>query len=393
MLAGLTLSFGGWQLLKELRFALLVLLLAIPLPAIFFNQITFPLQILASKLASDLLPCFGVPVLREGNVIQLPLMKLEVAEACSGIRSLMSLFTLAVFYGYFMEKSNRRRVVIVLASIPIAIAANAVRILGTGLCVQYWDPDKAMGFFHEFSGWVIFLVSLTCLYTCSSRDEPDSDQKAAGMKSLRFWMVVLLLAGTALLLAPARPCGSKSAQRASGAISLSFGRMDGKRSADRSGDARRPRSRRLSLPQLFRDKHQPPINLFIGYFPSQRTGQTIHSPKNCLPGAGWVFESSGAVDLTDTAGKPHRVGEYIISNGEARQFVLYWYQAHGRSVASEYMAKIYMVADAIRLNRTDGALVRVITPIAPGEDTAAARERAEAYTRQLAPLLPRFIPD
>jgi exosortase len=164
LLAGLVLCFGGWQLLKELRFVLLVLLLAIPLPAIIFNQITFPLQILASKLASGLLPLFGVPVLREGNVIELPLMKLEVAEACSGIRSLMSLFTLSVFYGYFMEKSVWRRSLLVLASIPIAIAANAVRILGTGLCVQYWDPDKALGFFHEFSGWVIFLVSLACLY-------------------------------------------------------------------------------------------------------------------------------------------------------------------------------------------------------------------------------------
>ena len=164
LMAGLVLTFGGWQLLKELRFALLVLLLAIPIPAIVFNQITFPLQILASKLASGLLSLFGVPVLREGNVIKLAAMDLEVAEACSGIRSLMSLFTLAVFYGYFMEKSNLRRVALVLASIPIAIAANAVRILGTGLCVQYWDPDKALGFFHEFSGWVIFLVSLACLY-------------------------------------------------------------------------------------------------------------------------------------------------------------------------------------------------------------------------------------
>jgi exosortase len=91
-------------------------------------------------------------------------MKLEVAEACSGIRSLMSLFTMAVFYGYFMEKSNLRRIALAVASIPIAIAANAVRILGTGLCVQYWDPDKAMGFFHEFSGWVIFMVSLALLY-------------------------------------------------------------------------------------------------------------------------------------------------------------------------------------------------------------------------------------
>jgi exosortase len=164
LLAGVVLCFGGRLYLKELRFALLVLLLAIPIPDILFNQITFPLQILASKLASSLLPLFGVPVLREGNVIELPLMKLEVAEACSGIRSLMSLFTLAVFYGYFLEKSLWRRVLLVLASIPIAIAANAVRIVGTGLCVQYWDPDKAMGFFHEFSGWVVFLVSLVSLY-------------------------------------------------------------------------------------------------------------------------------------------------------------------------------------------------------------------------------------
>jgi exosortase len=164
LLAGLVLTFGGWQLLKELRFPLLVLVLAIPIPAIIFNQITFPLQILATKLASALLQLFDVPVLREGNIIQLSVMKLEVAEACSGIRSLVSLFTLAIFYGYFLEKSPLRRVVLAVASIPIAIAANAVRIFGTGLCVQYWDPDKAMGFFHEFSGWVIFLVSLGCLF-------------------------------------------------------------------------------------------------------------------------------------------------------------------------------------------------------------------------------------
>jgi exosortase len=164
LLAGLVLLFGGRPFLTELRFPLLILILAIPLPALIMNQVTFPLQIFASKVASTLLPVFGVPVLREGNVIVLPLMRLEVAEACSGIRSLMSLFTMAVFYGYFMERSTARRAILALASIPIAIAANAVRILGTGLCVQYWDPDKAMGFFHEFSGWVIFLVSLTCLF-------------------------------------------------------------------------------------------------------------------------------------------------------------------------------------------------------------------------------------
>ncbi|HEY0162407.1 MAG TPA: exosortase A [Edaphobacter sp.] len=162
--AGLVWTFLGSAMLSQLAFPILILLLAIPFPAIIFNQITFPLQLLASRLASAALPLLGVPVLQEGNVIQLPVMKLEVAEACSGIRSLMSLFTLSIFYGYFLERTTVRRVILALASIPIAVAANGVRIVGTGLCVQYWDPEKALGFFHEFSGWVMFVVSLACLY-------------------------------------------------------------------------------------------------------------------------------------------------------------------------------------------------------------------------------------
>jgi len=164
LITGLIATFFGWGMVRELRFPLLVLVLAIPFPAILFNRITFPLQLLASKIASDILPLLGVPTLHEGNVIELPVMKLEVAEACSGIRSLMSLFTLAVFYGYFLERTTKRRVILALASIPIAVTANVARIVGTGLCVQYWDPEKALGFFHEFSGWVMFVVSLACLY-------------------------------------------------------------------------------------------------------------------------------------------------------------------------------------------------------------------------------------
>ena len=164
LLAGLIWTLLGGEMLRELRFPLLVLVLAIPFPTILFNKITFPLQLFASRIASDILPMLGVPVLLEGNVIQLPIMKLEVAEACSGIRSLMSLFTLAVFYGYFLERTTRRRVILAIASIPIAVAANVLRIVGTGLCVQYWDPNKALGFFHEFSGWVMFVISLVCLY-------------------------------------------------------------------------------------------------------------------------------------------------------------------------------------------------------------------------------------
>jgi exosortase len=164
VLAGLIVLFLGWNFFRALLFPWAFLLLMIPIPAIIFNQITFPLQLLASKVASTTLPWMGVPVLREGNVIVLPAMALEVAEACSGIRSLMSLTTLAIIYGYLMERRVGVRVLLAVASVPIAVAANSLRIVGTGLLVQYWDPEKAEGFFHEFSGWLIFVVSLVMLY-------------------------------------------------------------------------------------------------------------------------------------------------------------------------------------------------------------------------------------
>jgi len=162
--AGMILFFLGREFLRAVLFPLLFLVLMVPIPAIVFSQITFPLQILASKLSATVLPVFGVPVFREGNVINLPAMPLEVAEACSGIRSLLSLTTLAIMYGYLMEKRVAIRVVLAVASVPIAVTANGLRIVGTGLLVQYWDPEKAEGFFHAFSGWLIFVVSLLMLF-------------------------------------------------------------------------------------------------------------------------------------------------------------------------------------------------------------------------------------
>jgi EpsI family protein len=213
------------------------------------------------------------------------------------------------------------------------------------------------------------------------------------MRNIRFWTVVALLAGTGLLLF-AR--GNRDLIPVSEPLSLVPQTIDGWSGRDLTIDqaALDVLGPGDFLSRVYgREGQSEPIGLFIGYFPTQRTGVTIHSPKNCLPGAGWVFESSKYVNLTDADSKVHRVGEYIIGDGEVRQFVIYWYQAHGRSVANEYMAKIYLVTDAMRMNRTDGALVRVITPIGPKEDTATAAARAEAFAAQLAPMLPRFIPD
>jgi EpsI family protein len=213
------------------------------------------------------------------------------------------------------------------------------------------------------------------------------------MNIARFWTVVGLLVGTAMLLyargnsdvipvsEPLSQFPSAIAEWTGRNVQIDQGTLD----VLGAGAF-------LSRVYIQKDGSQP-MALFIGYFPQQRTGVTIHSPKHCLPGAGWAFESSQYVDLNDANRIAHRVGEYIIVKGAERQFVIYWYQAHGRSVANEYMAKIYMVADAMRLHRTDGAVVRVITLIDPMEDVSAAKARAERFTARLAPMLPRFIPD
>jgi EpsI family protein len=138
---------------------------------------------------------------------------------------------------------------------------------------------------------------------------------------------------------------------------------------------------------------EPQVSLFIGYFPTQRTGQSIHSPQNCLPGAGWTFVSSKKTYLHGPGLKNYAVGEYVIANGTQKQVVLYWYLAHGRSIANDYLAKAYMMADAIRYNRTDGALVRLVTPLNPNESVEVARARLIKFAGLLVPTLPRFIPN
>src|SRR5207248_2451714 len=146
-------------------FPLAFLLLMIPLPAIIFNQIAFPLQITASRVGELAMTAANVPVLREGNVLILPNTTLEVAEACSGIRSLISLVTLGIMFGYFTDPRGWVRTAIVASTIPVAILANGARVAGTGMLAHWWGPDAAQGFFHEFSGWVVFIVAFVMILT------------------------------------------------------------------------------------------------------------------------------------------------------------------------------------------------------------------------------------
>jgi exosortase len=163
VIAGIVLFLFGWTVLGIVAFPIAFLFLMIPIPAIIFNQIAFPLQLLASKLGEWAISVVGIPVLREGNVLILPHTTLEVAEACSGIRSLVSLITLGLVYGYFMDSRTWVRTLIVVSAIPVAIVANGARVASTGMAAEWIGPEKAEGFFHEFSGFIVFIFAFAMI--------------------------------------------------------------------------------------------------------------------------------------------------------------------------------------------------------------------------------------
>ncbi len=168
VLAGLVLLILGKECVFKLSLPIAFLFFMIPLPAIVVNTIAFPLQIFAAQAATFCLFNLGIPVLREGNLIALAGVTLEVAEACSGLRSLLSLLTLGAVYGYFSQDTTWKRWTLVLLSIPIAIIANAMRVAGTGVLANTWGPEAAEGFYHTFEGWLIFIVAFIMLLGCGS---------------------------------------------------------------------------------------------------------------------------------------------------------------------------------------------------------------------------------
>lgn len=218
------------------------------------------------------------------------------------------------------------------------------------------------------------------------------------MKSAKFWVVVVLLAATLTTL---RLRGDTDRVPPTPPLSLMPATIGGRTAQDYPLDSEtlavlgdgRFLNRVYTDPGPMGHPAETPVSLFIGYFPTQRSGQSIHSPQNCLPGAGWAFLSSEVINLPTADGRPYPVGEYLIGNAGEKQVVLYWYLAHGRSVASDYLAKAYMMLDAVRWNRTDGALVRIVTPVGQNEPLESAQQRAVRFANQVTPLLPRFIPN
>jgi exosortase A len=164
VLGGIVLFLLGKEFFKTLLFPIVFLIFMIPIPSVLMDRITFPMQLFASKVAAKSLYLIGIPALREGNIILLANTSLEVAEACSGIRSLIALLALSVVFAYFSQKTTLKRVLLVLSTFPIAIIANAARVTGTGILAHHYGDKVAQGFFHGFSGWILFVVAFVCLF-------------------------------------------------------------------------------------------------------------------------------------------------------------------------------------------------------------------------------------
>ncbi len=419
MIAGVLVYLRGWRFFKAVLFPWLCLFLMIPIPTLMLNQITFPLQLFATMFAHWMLVLFGIPVLREGNVLRLPSMSVEVAQACSGIRSFMTLIALAVFYGYFVERTVLRRVVLLLAAAPVAILANGLRIVATCVSVQYWGPAVAVAFFHNIEG--LFIVGVAMLmfllvhrlmlwYSPLTKSLPGGEGRFPAQNGLRaevyslsitaepapwsrlLFPVVLLLATGAFLYSRSRP------ERLPPYLPLdAFPTQVGDwRGVDvpLSDDFKESLGNgEFDEWSFSRSQAESPVELFLAFYPTQRTGDSVHSPQHCLPGAGWSVVKHDFLPLPQPGGGTRLVNRYVVGKGGDLRLVLYWYQSHGRVIASEYTGKIYLVFDAITMNRSDGGLVRIDTPITPQEGLPQAQERAVAFAEQILPKLSAYIPN
>jgi exosortase D (VPLPA-CTERM-specific) len=408
LLAGLIILFQGWTFFRAVLFSWAFLILMIPIPLVILQKVTYPLELLVAKLACALLSLAGVPVSRDGLFIRLPAMLLDVRHSAI---SILPLLTIAVIYGYLADKRKWVHVVLACSAVPIAVAASSLRIFGAGTLAQYWDPDAAEGFFHVYSGLLMFVVSLIMLFILhrmishvwkKSPEQKSWESPQMAMSSqpgdlkgwaLRFAVAAAFMVATALFLQPRLRGESLPSREALSSLPVQIGGWAGQdiRLDQQTLDILKPDE---VLLRDYENSSQPQqsIDLFIAYSPTQNVGGQTVSWAHSLQAAGWVPTSREVVQITGPDGSSFPANRYVVSKGQDRQLVLYWFQAHGREVASEYWAKYYLVSDSVRMNRSDGGQVRLMTPMLEGESRDAAQARLMNFGSHLLPMLDRYIP-
>jgi exosortase D (VPLPA-CTERM-specific) len=400
-LIGLLVLMGGWKILRFLAFPILLLFLMVPLPAVIMKNLTFPLQIVSSNLAAGLLQLLGIPLVRHGNVIDLGVRQLQVVAACSGLRYIMSLTALGIIYCYFYQRRTWKVAVLIISLVPAAIFANALRVAAMGIF-----PALQEGFWHSFSGWLIFVFCFAFLalnnWLLNYLQPPVSvtpSQElpltaASPIESHLPALTPYLMAALTLVLV-AEPIALKlskapivSLRQDFNAFPLIVGPWHGRRGF-LDADMIKQVGADNYLEVAYTNPQGAMVSLWVAFYQSQtkEIAATIHSPAVCLTGAGWKTLESKVVEVAPGL----HVKYLLMEQGGNRQLVYYWYLQRGRWLTNEFDSKLYMVFDGLVRRRSDGTLIRLITPAGP--DLAQARERLTAFANLLVPLLPQFIPE
>lgn len=415
-------AFGG-KILRELSFPLLFLLTMIPLPQFLLQGLSGQLQLLSSALGVGCLQVVGVTAFREGNVIDLGPIQLQVVEACSGLRYLFPLMSLSLLCAYLFKGPLWKRGVVFLASMPIAIVLNGFRIGVIGVLVEIFGAGAAEGFIHLFEGWVIFLLSLAILALViwglskiGSAGQPQSfsdllslpsDSEtvvtpgAVRSSSLGRTMPAPMFCSVALLvaLAVASPYVVSRDEIVPARQSLLNFPMQLQQWQGSTFPLEKEYIETLRFDDYLLADYQAaggmPVNFYVAYYGSQRKGQSAHSPRTCIPGGGWEITSLRTMDVStdDAASASLRLNRLVIQKADAKQIVYYWFKQRDRVLANEYLVKFYLVWDALWKQRTDGALIRLTAAVQPGHNEDEADRILVDFSRAANPFMSRFVPD
>jgi exosortase D (VPLPA-CTERM-specific) len=416
---GILLVSFGWATGKHFWPPVLHLVYMLPLPGVIYYKMTTWLQFISSELGVKFLSLLSIPVFLDGNIIDLGITKLHVAEACSGLRYLFPILSFSYIFAVLYKGPMWHKAVLLISAAPITVFMNSVRIAVAGVIVQYWGLDWLEGFTHFFEGWVIFIACILILFLLARvmlffqpqkmglAEALDLDTDGLGTQAARLRFVA---ASPAMILTAVLMLGAAIGWQAivpdRGAITISrdsfalFPRQLGEWRQDGPADRLSAGVERVLAADDYHSINlaKPGAAARVEFFSAWYADQSqdgVHSPEICLPGGGWEIAWLERSDLSAEMGTdtPFQINRAIIQKGESRMMVYYWFEQKGRKIAWDMAAKYWLMVDGIRTGRTDGALVRLTTPIQSDESDAAADARLREVLKEVVPVLPRFIPD
>jgi exosortase D (VPLPA-CTERM-specific) len=414
---GIVLTVMGWQRGRRHQLPVLHLIFMLPLPTFIYLQFTVFLQMISSEIGVWFIRLMGIPVFLEGNVIDLGVYKLQVAEACSGLRYLFPILSFSYLFGILYRGPFWHKAVLFLMAAPLTILMNSVRIGIIGVMVNSYGIEHAEGFLHFFEGWVIFGVCVAILFLTAillqrlTRDPKplsetiDLDTAGLWAEARRLGGILpsrglaaagLLTAAVAAAFLAAPPAQRVEVARDSFAL---FPREAGPWSG--APTPLDPEIERVLGASDYIDitfaapGEAQPVNFFSAFYDKQTEGSGIHSPEVCLPVGGWEIFSiePHEVSMPGTVYGTFTVNRAVIQKGLSKQLVYYWFEQRGQRMTNDFKAKASVLYDSLTRGRTDGALVRFVTPIWPEESEDEAAARLERLMAELLPRLPRFIPE